>query len=116
MSSSSSAFAVYLIEIDGQIDFVEFHASGQGRTLPPGLGAIDCILWRMIPFRHTGITVIADLKEKNAEKHTHVSLKIVSNLNVQHMWHGPKNSTCSTFVGNMKILYVYEKEKIEFNI
>lgn len=43
-------------------------------------------------------------------------LKIVSNLNVQHMWHGLKNSTCSTFCwmgGNMKILYVYEKVEIK---
>lgn len=56
--------AAYLFEVDGQIDFIEFHAPGQRRTLPPGLGAIDRVLWRMIPLRHRGIAVIADLQKR----------------------------------------------------
>lgn len=54
--------STYLSEIDGEIDFIVFHATGEWRTLPPCLGAINGILSSMILFGYTGITIVANLK------------------------------------------------------
>lgn len=34
----------YLTKVDGEVDFVVLHTSGQGWTLPPRFGAVHCVL------------------------------------------------------------------------
>lgn len=52
----------YLSKVDGQINFIVFHSSGQRRTLPPIRFAIDGILWRMHTIVSSRVTIITNLK------------------------------------------------------
>ena len=53
----------YLSEIDGQVDFVERHASREGRALPPPITAIDSKFWRML-FTLLIHTVVTNLESE----------------------------------------------------
>lgn len=54
----------YLSKVDGQVDFIVFHASGQRGRLPPLLRSVDGVLRWVVSGRVRGIAHVADLQRR----------------------------------------------------
>jgi len=57
----------FLSQINGEVDFIVLEAPGQGRTLPPPLGTVDGLFWRMSLVADGRVARITELAADHGE-------------------------------------------------
>lgn len=63
---------IYLSQVNGEVDLIVFHPSGQGRTLPPGVQSVHGVFGRMLLVRSRGVAFVTKLQREN----TRIAFKV----------------------------------------